>query len=92
MSTIARPALLADRYGTAAYATLASAWGLPLTLVRALAPLGAVLLWHTAGLTAALDAAAGCCVLGAAGLAVSTRSSWAVDLPTSTVVNIDACQ
>lgn len=68
VSTIARPALLADRYGTAAYATLAATWTVPLTLVKALAPLGAVLLWHAAGLGVVLDATAGCCLLGAVGL------------------------
>jgi len=73
VSTIARPALLADRYGTTAYATLAAAWGAPLTVAKALAPLGAVALWHSAGLTAALDGAAACCLLGAVGLAVGDQ-------------------
>jgi predicted MFS family arabinose efflux permease len=71
VATIARPALLAERYGTTAYATLSAAWGVPMTVVKALSPLGAVLLWHAAGLTATLDAAALCCVLGAAGLLVA---------------------
>lgn len=74
VSTIARPALLADRYGTTAYATLAAMWGVPLTLVKALAPLGAVLLWHTTGLTLALDAVAGCCVAGTVGLVLAERA------------------
>lgn len=74
VSTIARPALLAERYGTAAYATLAAAWAVPLTLVKALAPLGAAALWHGAGLHPALDSVAGCCVLGAAGLAAAQYS------------------
>jgi MFS family permease len=73
VSTIARPAMLADRYGTTAYATLAAAWAVPLTLVKALAPLGVVLLWHAAGLAAALDAAAVCCLVGAAGLLLGER-------------------
>lgn len=75
VATIARPALLAERYGTTAYATLSAAWGVPLTVVKALAPLGAVLLWHAAGLTATLDVSALCCVLGAAGLFVAERVS-----------------
>jgi len=73
VSTIARPALLADRYGTTAYATLAAAWGAPLTLAKALAPLGAVALWHGASLATALDVAAACCLLGAVGLAVGDQ-------------------
>ena len=71
VSAIARPAILTDRYGTTAYATLAATWAVPLSSVRALAPLGAVLLWHAAGLASALDAAAGCCLIGAVGLALS---------------------
>jgi MFS family permease len=70
VSAIARPAILTERYGTAAYATLAATWTVPLSSVRALAPLGAVVLWHSAGLASALDAAAGCCLLGAIGLAL----------------------
>lgn len=71
VSTIARPAILAQRYGTCAYATLAATWAAPLSLARALAPLGAVVLWHTAGLASALDAAAACSLVGAIGLALS---------------------
>ncbi|WP_370369944.1 MFS transporter [Catenulispora sp. GP43] len=73
VSTIARPALLAERYGTTAFATLAAAWGAPLTFAKAVAPLGAVALWHVAGLATALDAAAACCLLGAVGLAVGDQ-------------------
>jgi hypothetical protein len=91
VSTIARPAILADRYGTTAYATLSAAWGVPMTLMKALAPLGIVALWHAAGLTVALDVAAVCCLLGAAGLAVAEvarpqlPSPTAASLPQATV-------
>lgn len=78
VSSIAKPAILADRYGTTAYATLAATWAVPLTLTKALAPLAAVILWHAAGLTAALDAAAVCCLLGAAGLILSEHARSAV--------------
>lgn len=71
VATIAKPALLINRYGTAHHAALSATWGIPLTLVRAIAPLGAALLWHTAGLTATLDAVASCCLLGAIGLVLS---------------------
>lgn len=80
VSTIARPALLADRYGTLAYATLSATWTIPLTLVKALAPLGAVLLWHTAGLGALTDTLAACCVLGAVGLICAHRMGERADL------------
>lgn len=71
VSAVTRPAILSDRYGTTAYATLAAAWGVPTYLVRALAPLGAALLWHTAGLASTLDAAAICYLLGAFGLVLA---------------------
>ena len=73
VATIARPAMLAERYGTTAYATLSATWAVPLTLVKALAPLGAAALWHGTGLAAALDSVAACCLLGAAGLAAAHR-------------------
>jgi MFS family permease len=41
VATIARPAIVADRYGTANYATIAATMTLPITLSRALAPLAA---------------------------------------------------
>jgi predicted MFS family arabinose efflux permease len=41
VATIARPAIVADRYGTANYATIAAAMTLPITLSRAFAPLAA---------------------------------------------------
>jgi MFS family permease len=41
VATIARPAIVADRYGTANYATIAATMTLPVTLSRALAPLAA---------------------------------------------------
>ena len=41
---LARPAIVAARYGTARYASIAGAMALPTTLARALAPLGAALL------------------------------------------------
>ncbi|MFC7483659.1 MFS transporter [Luedemannella flava] len=39
VATIARPAILADRYGTARYATIAATMTTPITATRALAPL-----------------------------------------------------
>lgn len=44
VATIARPAILASRYGTARYATIAAAMSVPVTLGKAAAPLGAALL------------------------------------------------
>jgi predicted MFS family arabinose efflux permease len=44
VATIARPAILADRYGTHRYATIAATMSVPMTLAKAGAPLGAAAL------------------------------------------------
>ena len=69
VSTIARPTLLADRYGVAGYATLAGLLAAVLTVTKALAPLGAAWLRTAAGSytpVMVISAAGG--ILGAAGL------------------------
>jgi len=69
VSTIARPTLLAERYGVAGYATLAGLLAAILTLTKALAPLGAALLHTVAGTytpVMAISATGG--LLAAAGL------------------------
>jgi MFS family permease len=69
VSTIARPALLAERYGVAGYATLAGLMAAILTVTKALAPLGAAWLRTAAGSytpVMVISAAGG--ILGAAGL------------------------
>jgi len=49
VATIARPVLLADRYGTEGFATLSGLLATPLTLAEALAPLGAAALRSVTG-------------------------------------------
>ncbi len=49
VATIARPALLAERYGTIAYGTLSGVLAFPLTVARAFAPLGAAAAQSAAG-------------------------------------------
>jgi predicted MFS family arabinose efflux permease len=69
VSTIARPVLLAERYGVAGYATLAGLLAAILTATKALAPLGAAWLRTAAGsYTPAMAISAAGGVLGAAGL------------------------
>ena len=74
VSTLIRPAVLAARYGTEAFATLSGVLTTPLTLVRALAPLGAAA-WVGAAhsYTQPLVAAAVCCLIGAAAMALTGR-------------------
>lgn len=69
ISTIARPTLLAERYGVAGYATLAGMLAAILTVTKALAPLGAAWLRTVAGSytpVMVISAAGG--LVGAAGL------------------------
>ena len=60
VATIARPAILADRYGTRRYATIAGTMTLPITLAKAGAPVAAAALPPTTYITAA----AGACAAG----------------------------
>jgi MFS family permease len=69
VATIARPEILADRYGTARYATIAAAMSTPITFVKAAAPLAAAALPSTAFSIAAATA----CVLAAISLAIASR-------------------
>jgi predicted MFS family arabinose efflux permease len=69
VATIARPAILADRYGTTAYATIASLLAVPLTIAKALAPLAAAALHDgTGNYTGVAAGTAGLCLIAAAAL------------------------
>ncbi|MGC5309867.1 MFS transporter [Micromonospora zamorensis] len=69
ITSLATPALLTDRYGTTAYATIAGRLAAPVTIAKAAAPLAAATLLHTtAGYTPLLAAVAGCCTLAATGM------------------------
>jgi predicted MFS family arabinose efflux permease len=69
VSTIARPTLLAERYGVTGYATLAGLLAGILMVIKALAPLGAAWLRTAAGsYTPVMMISAAGGVLGAAGL------------------------
>ncbi|HUR03376.1 MAG TPA: MFS transporter [Nonomuraea sp.] len=73
VSTIARPALLADRYGTAAYATLSGALALPINVAKAVAPLLAAGVAQLAGYPSVMIAVAAACGLGALSLVAYDR-------------------
>ncbi|MFF5217675.1 MFS transporter [Micromonospora sp. NPDC000442] len=78
IASLATPALLTDRYGTAAYATIAGRLAAPVTVAKATAPLGAAAVLHLdGGYTLLLGAVATCCVLAATGMLnrPGTRSS-----------------
>jgi predicted MFS family arabinose efflux permease len=69
VGTIAKPAIVADRYGTARYATITAAMTVPITLAKAFAPLIAATLSLGAAFTAA-----GLASLAATALLWTTRS------------------
>jgi hypothetical protein len=75
VATIAKPVLLAQRYDTRRYATLAGVLVVPLTLTKALAPLAAAALHTSTGsYTPVLIAVAACGVLAAPAIgAAGTR-------------------
>jgi hypothetical protein len=77
VATIAKPVLLADRYGTRTYATIAGALVIPITIAKAAAPLVAAFLHTATGTyTAVFLATSACSVIASAAVAlVRTRSS-----------------
>lgn len=76
ITSLATPALLTDRYGTTAYATIARRLAAPVTIAKAAAPLTAATLLHTtAGYTLLLVAVAGCCALAATGMLIRAAAT-----------------
>ena len=66
--------LLAERYDTRRYATLAGVLVVPTTIAKAAAPLGAAVLHHLTGSYApVLTAVAACCLVAAVGIAAAGR-------------------
>ena len=69
VATIAKPVLLADRYDTSRYATIAGILVVPMTLAKAAAPLaGAALHTATGAYTSVFAAVAACCATAAAAI------------------------
>ncbi|WP_405428988.1 MFS transporter [Micromonospora sp. NBC_00617] len=80
ITSLATPALLTDRYGTTAYATIAGRLAAPVTIAKAAAPLAAAGLLHTtAGYTPLLAAVTACCALAATGML--TRATTTAPTP-----------
>jgi predicted MFS family arabinose efflux permease len=65
---LATPQLLADRYGTTAYAGIAGTLAAPVTLAKAAAPLGAAVLTTIGGYPPVLITIGGLCLLASAGI------------------------
>jgi len=73
-ASLVKPSLLADRYGTTAYATIAGILTTPITLAKAVAPLGAASLLATAGYPPVLIAIGAACVVAAVGIVARAAS------------------
>lgn len=71
VASIAKPAILLDRYGDHGYATIAGLLGTPTTLAAATAPLAAAALATTVGYTALILTAATACTLAGPTLATT---------------------
>lgn len=77
IASLAIPALLADRYGTTAYATIAGRLAAPVTIAKAAAPMAAAAAIHTCGgYHLLLTGVVACCVLAAVGMATPTLAAW----------------
>ncbi|MEV0425603.1 MFS transporter [Micromonospora sp. NPDC050495] len=86
IASLATPALLADRYGTTAYATIAGRLTAPVTAAKAAAPLLAAALLSHGGYHVLLVAVTTACLLAAVGMwavgrAGATRTSTATGPP-----------
>jgi predicted MFS family arabinose efflux permease len=78
VATIAKPLILAERYDTRRYATLAGILVVPMTLAKAVAPLAMAALHTSTGTyTPVLHGVAVCCALGAVVIAAVTGRSGA---------------
>jgi predicted MFS family arabinose efflux permease len=74
VATIARPALLADRYDTSVYATVAATLATPATVAKAAAPLGGAAVATAIGYTPVMVAVAALCLAAAAALSLAGRA------------------
>lgn len=70
IASVATPTLLADRYGTVAFATIAGSIAVPITLARAGAPLAAAALVAAAGYPPVVVGISAACLVAAAGIVV----------------------
>jgi predicted MFS family arabinose efflux permease len=75
VASLATPALLADRYGTVAYASVAGRLAAPVTVAKAVAPLAAATVLHaTGGYGVLLPVVAACCVFAGVGMLIRAGS------------------
>lgn len=73
VASIATPAILLDRYGSAGYATIAGTLATPVLIARAAAPLGGAVLAASAGYTTVIRLVAAACIVAGTLLALTRR-------------------
>lgn len=77
IASLIKPPLLAERYGTTAYATIAGILTTPVTLARATAPLAAAGLFGIGGYPLVLAAIAAACLAAAVGITIGAGGGLA---------------
>jgi predicted MFS family arabinose efflux permease len=73
-ASLVKPTILADRYGTAAYASIAGILATPITLAKAVAPLGAASLLTAGGYRPVLAMIGAACLIAAIGITARANS------------------
>jgi len=73
-ASLVKPALLADRYGTTAYGSIAGILSTPITLAKAVAPLAAAGLLGAGGYLPVLAAIGAACLIAAVGIVARAAS------------------
>ncbi|MEU7906947.1 MFS transporter [Actinoplanes sp. NPDC049118] len=73
-ASLVKPALLADRYGTTAYGSIAGILATPITIAKAVAPLGAAGLYAAVGYPPVLLLIGVACLIAAAGIVARATS------------------
>jgi MFS family permease len=86
VASLVKPALLADRYGTTAYGSIAGILTTPVTLAKAVAPLGAAGLLTVGGYPQVLIAIGAACLLAAVGIVA--RSASPTPVPTDQLTGV----
>jgi MFS family permease len=85
VASLVKPTMLADRYGTTAFATIAGILATPITLAKAAAPLAAAGLLAAGGYVPVLVAVGAACLTAAVSIVARASSPAAVPAVPSTV-------
>jgi hypothetical protein len=87
VASLVKPTMLADRYGTTAFATIAGILATPITLAKAAAPLAAAGLLAAGGYVPVLVAVGAACLTAAVG--ILARASSPAPVPADQLAGAD---